>query len=217
MDIVNSLIEKSVLLSRNAESDIYLANYLGIDVIIKKRIRKLYRDAELDRKIRVSRTFREANILYTAFKNGIKVPRLIYSNLKEAVLIIEYLKGSRLSDLLHLPLSDLEQFFVKVGMILGSLHVLGIVHGDPHPSNFILVDNELYVIDFGLSIWSNSPKDQVYDIDVLYRSLNSLVPSKVDYLYKAVWKGYSKVNSRYKDVFNLHQEVLRMGRYHERR
>jgi len=217
MDIVNSLISKSVLISRNAESDIYLSNYLGKEVIIKKRVPKCYRDKWLDKRIRINRTYREAHILYTAFKNGVNVPKLLYSNLKEAVLVIEYLRGSRLSDMLNHTIDKLEKYFKEVGVILGRLHSLGIVHGDPHPSNFISVGNKLYVIDFGLSIWSKSLKDQVYDIDVLYRSLNSLVPNKVDNLYKSVRMGYSKVNKQHDDIFNLHQSVLKMGRYHERR
>ena len=62
---------------------------------------------------------------------------------------------------------------VKIGRIIGNLHLNEIIHGDLTTSNILIVkeDNDLkiYFIDFGLSIVSNHLEDKAVDLYVLER------------------------------------------------
>ena len=217
MDLIRHLMDKGRLLSKNAESDIYLSTYLGKPVIIKRRVEKKYRDPRLDLRLRISRTYREAKIIKYLKANGVKTPILLSTSLKDSTLVMEYISGKRLSEVLNSKDMKVKyDLLVKVGRILGILHKKGIVHGDPHPSNFIIKDGEIYLIDFGLSLWSSSIKDQVYDIDVIYRSLNSLYPSDLPILFDAFKYGYINEYPNGDIVLKEHDKVLKMGRYHER-
>ncbi len=217
MDLTTYLIVKGRLISRNAESDIYLSQYMNIPVIVKKRVRKEYRDPILDERIRLLRTYREARIIEHARRHGVKTPKLVYTSLKNFSLVLEYIPGDRLMDVLNMNNREINSGLMwDAGVLIGRLHRAGVVHGDPHPSNFILRNNKLILIDFGLSFWSKSIKEQVYDIDVMYRSLNSIIPRELDTLFNSFKEGYISEYSRGKLVILEHEKVLKMGRYHER-
>lgn len=217
MDVVDKIISKGRLLSRNAESDIFLSTYLGQDVIVKKRVKKPYRDIILDTRLRILRTYREANILYQSRKNGIPVPKLYLVSLKSTALIYSYIRGVILSS--YLIANSPEKcipYLNEMGRIIGRLHSTGVVHGDPHPANFIISGDKLFIIDFGLAFTSSSIKDQVYDLDVVYRALYSLIPRYAEEYFTIFLKGYRESYYNSDDVIKLHSRVARMGRYHER-
>ncbi len=217
MDVVDRIISQGELLSRNAESDIYLSRYLGRDVIVKKRVRKPYRDPALDTRLRILRTYREANILYQSYKNGIPVPRLYFANLKSTAIVYSFIHGTTLSSyLLKNPPDNSIPYLREMGRVVGQLHSIEIVHGDPHPANFIISEDRLFVIDFGLAFISSSIKDQVYDLDVVYRSLYSLIPRYADRYFDAFLNGYRDSYYNSDEAIKLHSKVARMGRYHER-
>lgn len=65
------------IIKRGAEAEIYLADWRGREVIVKRRIKKGYRIKELDERIREQRTKREALLMMTARKAGVSVP-IIY-------------------------------------------------------------------------------------------------------------------------------------------
>ena len=56
--------------------------------------------------------------------------------------------------------------------LLSKIHSLGVIHGDPTTSNF-LVKDKLYAIDFGLSSISDDPEDRASDLRVFLESLDS--------------------------------------------
>jgi len=71
-------LEKLRLIKRGAESNIYEGYFLGIRAIFKQRIKKSYRNPELDHKINYERTILEAKIIYTALKNDMNVPAVLF-------------------------------------------------------------------------------------------------------------------------------------------
>ncbi|HIQ13195.1 MAG TPA: Kae1-associated serine/threonine protein kinase [Thermoprotei archaeon] len=217
MDVIEKLMSGSKLLSRNAESDIYLSNYLGTRVIVKKRIEKPYRDPELDLRIRILRTYREANILYQSHINNIPVPKLYLVSLKSTAIVYKYIQGQTLSYYLLENFSNDSLYFIHcMGKLMGKLHSINIVHGDPHPSNFIVSNKKIYVIDFGLAFVSSSVKDYAFDLDVVYRSFHYLTPDFANVSFDAFLNGYRNTYHNSDKVIKLHAKVAKMGRYHER-
>jgi len=217
VDVIERIISRGRLLSRNAESDIYLSRYLGEPVIVKKRVPKPYRNPSLDSRLRLLRTYREANILYQSRGEGIPVPELYLVSLKSTALVYKYIEGKTLaSHLLEYSLEVGSQYLVEMGSIIGMLHSTNVVHGDPHPANFIISDGKLYIIDFGLAFISSSTKEQVYDLDVVYRSLYSLIPKYAEEYFRRFLEGYRGAYYNSDEAIKLHSRVARMGRYHER-
>ena len=217
MDVVEKIISHGKLLSRNAESDIYLSKYLGQEVIVKKRVKKPYRNPTLDTRLRLLRTYREANIIYQSHKNGIPVPKLYLVSLKSTAVIYGYIRGTTLSSyLLENSPEECIPYINEMGRIIGRLHSTEVVHGDPHPANFIISGDKLFIIDFGLAFTSSSIKDQVYDLDVVYRSLYSLIPRYAEEYFNIFLKGYRETYYNSDEAIKLHSRVARMGRYHER-
>ena len=73
-------------------------------------------------------------------------------------LVLEYIAGSRLDELLDLgplPLETCLKVGLQVSSALTESHRLGIVHRDVQPTNVILTDNEdgltVRLIDFGIA------------------------------------------------------------------
>ena len=83
--------------------------------IIKERVKKSYRISELDEKIRKLRTRREAKLLEKASKT-IPVPKIIKADEKSKEILMEFVKGKRISDSLR-DFSEEQQLeiFRKIG------------------------------------------------------------------------------------------------------
>ena len=65
----------------------------------------------------------------------------------------------------------------QIGMAVGKLHSLNIVHGDLTTSNMILKNSkDLVMIDYGLSGMSQSVEDKAVDLYVLERAIASTHP-----------------------------------------
>jgi predicted unusual protein kinase regulating ubiquinone biosynthesis (AarF/ABC1/UbiB family) len=86
---------------------------------------------------------------------SLRVPKVFDELTAEKVLTLELLRGPTLKDLLHHSgqLTAEERFRVSrllIHAVWGPLLTHGVIHGDPHPGNFILVpDGTIGVLDFG--------------------------------------------------------------------
>jgi Mn2+-dependent serine/threonine protein kinase len=87
-----------MLLSSGAEAVIYLEELMGRKLIRKVRPRKGYRIRELDEKLRINRTKKEAKLIHTARMGGVNAPAVI--DVHEDQLIMEFIEGKRLDILL---------------------------------------------------------------------------------------------------------------------
>ena len=207
------------LLSRGAESELYLGLFLGQRAVFKLRRRKKYMDPVLDRKIRRARTFKEARIIQ-AYKGRVATPRLFGFYPSLYLLVLEYIPGKRMKDIIE-ESSDPKLITLlsrNAGYQLGLLHSSGIVHGDTTTSNFILYKDQLYVIDFGLSDFSKSVEDRAVDLHLFRRSTESTHAKYSDIMYSSFLEGYREsMGSIAEEIMEKAEEIKLRGRYIEER
>ena len=157
------------------------------DKAIKKRPKKGYRHSEIDSKLRRSRTKREAKVLEKLHEFGI-APKLHSSSVKDAEIHMEYLSGHKLRDVLH---KNHKKWGKEIGKKIAKMHKHDIIHGDLTTSNMI-VDEELKLIDFGLSYFSNKEEDKAVDLHLLKRALESKHHEIFEEVFKLVLSEYKK-------------------------
>jgi len=200
-----------------AEAALIRGKWLEEEVIFKLRYPKLYRNTILDLHLRKTRTSHEAKLLSEAKFNGVPVPSVLFINPEAGLLILEYVKGPKLRDIIdRIKLSECLEIFIKIGKNVGILHLNGIIHGDLTTSNMLLTEkNEVFFIDFGLGEFSNEVEKQGVDIHLMLRALESTHPSHARRLFEAFIKGYSSVRGEeWKEkILNKVREIRMRGRY----
>ncbi|MEM0355771.1 MAG: Kae1-associated kinase Bud32 [Desulfurococcaceae archaeon] len=215
--MVNDL---SNILDFGAESLVYVGSVFNMKVIVKHRISKPYRDAYYDKLFRESRTRIEARVLLDLSMNGLNVPKLIAVDLDNNVLIIEYIDGVRMDQIIE-KLSDdkLRKYSYDIGYQVGRMHSLSIYHGDLTLANIMVSRNDkIYIIDFGLAGYSRDVEEYAIDVHLLKRSVEALVPSRIMVFMDSFLKGYAESYSGdYKLVLKRLREVELRGRYVEAR
>jgi len=188
-------------IARGAESVIYEDK----NTIIKDRLKKNYRIAELDEELRRQRTRRETNLLQ---KVTIPHPRLIRSDDKQKI-VMEKIKGEKLREVLDKK----PELARRIGELVAELHNHNIIHGDLTTSNMILNEkNNIVFIDFGLSFHSDKIEDKAVDIHLFKQALNSKHFKVYDKALKEFMQGYKKVN-KHEQIMQRLKEVELRGRY----
>lgn len=177
------------LIAQGAEAKIYLQD----NKIVKERISKTYRAKEIDDKLRKARTNREAKVLKKLSEINFPSPKLIKK--EDFTLIMQNLEGSKLRNTLEV------KHCKELGKLIKQLHDQNIIHGDLTTSNMILKD-KIYLIDFGLSFFSQKVEDKAVDLHLLEEALESKHHKIATKCIKEVLKGYgnNKVISRLKIV-----------------
>lgn len=204
------------IISIGAEAILIRTKLYGFTVIKKVRAPKSYRDSKLDEIIRYNRTITEAKIMIEAKTLGIPCPSIIEVDPHEGLIVMDYIDGPRLSDVLDKLQRDyLSYTFYTVGRYIGKLHENGIIHGDLTTSNMILHSDTVYLIDFGLSYYSHQLEDKGVDMHLFLRALESTHYSLSIPLFNEVIKGYSEVvgKSEANNVIKKIKEIRMRGRY----
>ncbi len=165
------------LIYKGAEAELYKAYFMGMPVIIKRRIPKGYRIPELDRELRERRTRKEARLISKARKGGVPVPAVL--DIWRDSLMLEYVEGTPIHMRPELNL------FKELGKVVIKLHKAGISHNDLSLSNVLVTNKGLCLIDFGLAEASRSIEDFAVDLYVLKRSIKSLVRG-----WESAWKAF---------------------------
>lgn len=202
------LLLQQKLIKKGAEADIYLISWYGKEAISKLRNAKLYRNKYLDDNIRKKRTVHEAIMLSNVKRFGINTPFLYFMDPVRAEIIMEYIRGDNVKDILSTNLA------FEIGRYVSLLHNNNIIHGDLTTSNFIKKDNFLFLIDFGLSFFSERIEDKAVDLRVFKEVLNSAHIDICKEAYDSFIIGYSS-NTK-KDVIkilNIVGEIEKRGRY----
>lgn len=233
------------LLYQGAEAKIFLDNQR----ILKQRIKKSYRHPTLDNQIRTKRTKSEAKLLSKALEAGVSVPKVIQErhtinpHTNEPIydfssLIIEHIKGDRLSETLN-SYPETKQFKVmeELGKETAKLHQNNIIHGDLTTSNVILTTNSpqaeqvnkkqkgvtksfpknnqteglVYIIDFGLGFISNKIEDKAVDLHLIKQALEAKHYQNHEKLFSHFKEGYLWSDS--KKVLERLEAVEKRGRY----
>ncbi|MBO0888430.1 Kae1-associated kinase Bud32 [Candidatus Bathyarchaeota archaeon] len=202
---------------RGAEAELFLANLDSWPTVVKRRIKKGYRNESLDRSIRRERTLTEANILHEAKAAGVRVPSIVGLETETDTLLMTHIDGNVARDSLdRMNLQDARKVFTLLGEQIGLLHSAGIVHGDLTTSNIIVTPSgDPFLVDFGMARRSSDPEDRGVDLHLLQRSIvtSHLRDSLV--LVKALTRGYGKTagNSILESSWRKAREIARRGRY----
>jgi TP53 regulating kinase-like protein len=205
-----------LLLRKGAEAYLYKETWYSKEVIRKQRIKKAYRVSELDTLLRVARTAREANLMRTAKRVGVPTPTLYEIDTHETYIIMEFIEGRRLKEVLDTIDSERRKILSRqIGLLIGRLHKNNLIHGDLTTSNMILTaKDKIYLIDFGLGYTSTSIEDKAVDLHLMKRALESTHYKFAKELFKAIIEGYrEEVGSATKNVYDRIKSIRQRGRY----
>ncbi|MEM1873415.1 MAG: Kae1-associated kinase Bud32 [Acidilobaceae archaeon] len=220
LECFESWVRTLPLLKRGAESEIRVGDFAGIKAVFKIRFRKNYMDPLLANELISKRTRKEAKVIAYARSKGVPAPSLLAVFPSVGVIVLEYIEGVKLKDLIDVSLEESSLHMFEAGRILGRLHSIGVAHGDPTTSNLIVSkrDNSLKIIDFGLSEFTKDVEDLAVDIHLFRRALESTHALYAKKLIAAFEDGY-------RDAFGVEAEkmlaraddIRRRGRYVEER
>jgi|TARA_B110000196_G_scaffold265568_1_gene238546 TP53 regulating kinase-like protein len=200
------------ILKKGAEADVYISSWNGKKSVLKIRKEKKYRNSSLDTRIRKQRTIREAQIISYVKSFGISTPLIYFVNYKNFSIYMQYVKGKLIRDMDE---KSIPKTCLQIGMIAGTLHQNGIMHGDLTTSNFILTSKHLFVIDFGLANRTEKPDDHAVDLRLFKEILNSAHANVMKKSWKNFITGYEKsVGKKHcKKILELVSVIESRGRY----
>ena len=205
-----------MIIRTGAEAEIHLTTWLDMQVIAKRRVPKTYRLKVLDGELRNYRIRNEARLMSSARKLGVPVPAVLDVNIPECELVMEYIDGVRLKDVLSTyPPAERHGLLERVGMLIGILHRNDIIHGDLTTSNMIMKEHIIHFIDFSLGEWSSEIESKGVDLHVLMEAYESTHPELLDE-FEFVMAGYRKAFKDADAVEAKIKEIIERGRYHTR-
>jgi Kae1-associated kinase Bud32 len=209
------------IIARGAEAILYVSDWEGQRVLVKERIKKNYRIAQIDEKLRKDRTRLEARLLTEARKHGVPTPKILHVD--EYKIIMQFVDGGRIKELLIAAgeKSDektIERVCVEIGQSIGKLHAADIVHGDLTTSNMILcaADGRIYFIDFGLGDFSRRVEAKGVDMLLLRNALKAAHYRILSECWENILKGYKQEYKDADEVIRKVGEIERRARYAKR-
>lgn len=209
--------DKPRLIARGAEAELLLQRmWLDREVLVKRRVKKMYRIPELDQRLREYRTIHEAEIIHRAKKMGVPTPIIYMVDVPRTTIYMEYVRGKLIRNLLdELPGEDRMLLFYSIGVLVGRLHRGGIIHGDLTTSNMILTAEEkIYFLDFGLAEVSEEVEKRGVDLHLMKQMLMSTHYEYAEECFQAFLEGYREVmGGEAEEVVRKIGEIERRGRY----
>ncbi|ADQ66101.1 bifunctional UGMP family protein/serine/threonine protein kinase [Halogeometricum borinquense DSM 11551] len=156
------------------------------DSVVKRRVPKTYRHAELDDKLRKERTRAEARLTSQARREGVPTPVIRDVDPTEGVIVFESVGKSDLAGALTTERCR------TVGKHLATVHDAGFVHGDPTTRNVRVDAEKTYLIDFGLGYYTGHVEDHAMDLHVFGQSVEGTA-AEPEPLLQAFEEGYAAV------------------------
>ncbi len=210
-----------MLIKKGAEANLYLEEWQGRKVIVKRRLPKAYRLPQLDLAVRTQRTLHEPVLIHKAKEAGVPTPTIYMIDLAKSSIIMEYVEGKQIKKILNtMPMKERTRLCHSIGKLIGRLHKNGIIHGDLTTSNMILTPyGKIVFVDFGLGEFSDEPENRGVDLHLMKRALQSTHHKYAKECFEAVTKGYAETAGRdtVAEVLKKIQEIERRGRYIEER
>jgi len=210
-----------VLIKKGAEADLYLEEWQGRRVIMKRRLAKAYRLPQLDMSIRTQRTLHEPLLIHRAKEAGVPTPTIFMVDLADSNIIMEHVEGKQIKQVLNdTPRKEKLRLCRHMGTLIGRLHKNGIIHGDLTTSNMILTPNgKIYFVDFGLGEYSDELEIRGVDLHLMKRALQSTHYRYAKECFEAVIAGYTHTVGKEvaNNVLEKIHEIERRGRYIEER
>jgi TP53 regulating kinase-like protein len=196
------------LIKRGAEADIYIIQWGSKKAVSKVRLQKPYRHKELDAAIRKYRTVHEANFISAAKAAGVISPFVYFVDPIRAEIIMQFIEGNNVKDAITPSLC------YEIGCYAAMLHTKSIIHGDLTTSNFIIKNNKLVLLDFGLSYYSERREDMATDIRLIKEVFAS---AHIDIMraFSRFMEGYASVMGWKKadKILENVKEIEQRGRY----
>src|SRR5256714_15235203 len=137
-------------MKRGAEAELRRTEFLGRPAVDKTRVPKTYRLKELDDGLRRSRIRTEARLMAEARAAGVSVPILYDIDLEEAKIVMEYIPGPTLKEVLDRGGPGGLAATREMGRVVGRLHQAGSVHGELTTLNILLLDRSIVMTEFSL-------------------------------------------------------------------
>ena len=178
-----------VWLKRGAEAELRRTQFLGRQAVEKYRVPKAYRLAQLDEELRRTRIRTESRLMSEARAAGVAVPLLYDINLVDNKILMEFIDGPTLKEVLDRGGDPARQAAREIGRIAGRLHRAGIIHGDLTTSNMILRDGRIVLLDFSLGAKGDTAEERGVDLHLLREALTSAHRNATAY-YREVLGGY---------------------------
>jgi TP53 regulating kinase-like protein len=214
-------VASKVLVKKGAEASLYLADWHDKKVIFKVRIPKNYRPVELDEKIRRYRTLHEPQLMHEAKAAGVPTPLIYMVNIAEATIIMEYVEGKQVKQLLNsASKAERQEYCVEIGELIGKLHQNGLIHGDLTTSNMILnLEGKIFLVDFGLGEKNIELEAKGVDLHLMKRALQSTHFQFWEECFHNVMNAYSQIlgSEEAENVYEKIKEIERRGRYVDER
>lgn len=196
-------VEPVLELARGAEGVVTRISFLGHPAVRKVRFAKSYRHAALDARLTSRRLAQEARVLLRARRAGVRVPALYSVDQAASSIVMEDVGGLTARDFLRAAdFGSAMAALHAAGKAVASLHAADIVHGDLTTSNIIVwIDKnemgcrnveqvDVVLIDFGLSMTSETEEDKAVDLYVLERAVIAAHPERAAALNKAFLDSY---------------------------
>jgi len=92
------------------------------------------------------------------------------------------------------------------------LHNEGIIHGDLTTSNMMVSEGEVFLIDFGLSFFSDKVEDKAVDLHLLRQAIESKHHTVYETAFAEVLKSYEENCENSKEVLKRFEIVESRGR-----
>jgi Kae1-associated kinase Bud32 len=216
------------VLRKGAEAVLVKGEWLGGEALYKVRMRKQYRIPEIDDRIRAERTVNEARIIAALLEAGIPVPGLLDVHLKDATIVMEFIHGARLKDIVAPLRGKLAGIFTRIGAGVARMHDLDVIHGDLTTSNIIyesaLDSDEIAFrfIDFGLARHTASVEDKSVDIHLFKRVITSTHAGDYEFMFPPFLEGYKAHldqqgrSADFKKIVRRLEQIETRGRYVEK-
>jgi TP53 regulating kinase-like protein len=206
-----------MLVKKGAEANLFLEDWHGRKVIMKRRLPKQYRLPEIDEKIRTYRTIHESQLLHYAKESGVPTPTIFIVDVTDSNIIMEFVEGKQMKQILNnLSSEERRSLSRHIGELIGRLHNSDIVHGDLTTSNMILTTNgKVVFIDFGLGEKTIELEPKGVDLHLMKRAFQSVHFCYAEECFEAVLEGYTKVVGfeTAKKVLGKIREIEKRGRY----
>ncbi len=203
--------------------------------VIKERISKGYRIKQIDEALRRKRTKLEARLIREARRAGVQTPQILEED--EFSIKMELIKGKRVKEAANSK--NCKKIAGMIGEAAAKLHNYNIIHGDLTTSNMIISKGKseggstdksakkpqrpetepaytLYLIDFGLGLFSQRAEDKATDLHVLKEVITATHFDIAAKLWPAVLATYSKNYDGSSKVIKALSKIEKRGRYVKR-
>ncbi len=137
----------------------------------------------------LARFKQEYNLIKSIDPDGVIKTYDIIEYEDKPALVLEYLEGKTLKEVLKEKLNEIGWFLniaVKLSETLGKLHAKQIVHKDIKPSNILVFLDDIKLIDFGISKEITHENEQIYDNNVIEGTLPYMSPEQTGRMNRSV-------------------------------